>query len=342
MIDLLKNENNKDVKSEKEFKHPGGKDNTSEENQKIDINPQEADIKRYKDPEGLTMGKLKVGLWLIENRKNLLFVLYGILIIVSVLTWPLFFYTFGSYVIKGMNDDELLISQMVNQKTLTHEMVMAQAPQDLIYQSVQSLKLSDGKYDFLVQIKNPNDRYWGRINYSFVAGDEKIGEFQGFVLPGESKYLLALGQEVGSNPAGVKLYVDSVNWQHVNLHKYPDWNQFRDDRMKFSFSDISFTPAQTTILTEKLDLNTLDFVVSNDSAFNYWNVDLIIFLYKGNNIIGVNKYSLGEFMSGETRNIQSTWPGELLRVDDVVVVPEIDITKDDIYIKFDVGSGEEK
>jgi hypothetical protein len=51
-------------------------------------------------------------------------------------------------------------------------------------------------------------------------------------------------------------------------------------------------------------------------------------------VVGVNKYTLENIMSGQSRQIRVTWPGRLDNVNGVDIRPEINITRDDIYLKF--------
>jgi hypothetical protein len=47
-------------------------------------------------------------------------------------------------------------------------------------------------------------------------------------------------------------------------------------------------------------------------------------------------------MSGQERQIAISWPGNVSRVSRTEIIPEINIMKDDIYIKYEGGVGEEK
>lgn len=313
-----------------------------EEAEIITIDPKKADIGRYQDPEGLTVKKMGIGLWLVENRKNMLTLLYGFLIIIGVITWSLFIYTFGLYIIKGMNDDEAMLSGIVAENIPGHEFALARSAQPLATQVPQIIKLPENKYDILVQIKNPNVHYYAVFEYFFDTGDEELGRAENFILPGETKYLLSLGHEIDKFPGSVRFVFDKLKWKRIDNHIIPDWSRFKFDHLNIDIEDIEFTPSKTSILTEKMALNSLKFTIKNNTAYNYYRPYFTVLLLGSSRIIGVNKYIAEKFMSGEERMADVTWPGRLDRVREAVVVPEINIMKDDIYIEFDGGFGDPK
>src|SRR3989339_185150 len=73
----------------------------------------EVNLKRYKDPEGLTVRKMTIGLWFVEHRKMMINTFYGLLVLIGVATWGLFFYTFGSYLLFGIREDQLLLKGII-------------------------------------------------------------------------------------------------------------------------------------------------------------------------------------------------------------------------------------
>ncbi|MCD4761963.1 hypothetical protein K8R32_03295 [bacterium] len=313
-----------------------------EEAEVIIIDPEKADIGRYHDPEGLTVKKMGIGLWLVENRKNMLTLLYGFLIIIGVITWSIFIYTFGLYIMKGMNNDELMLSGIVAENIPGHEFALARSAQPLATQVPQIIKLPENKYDILVQIKNPNVHYYAVFEYYFEFEDGELGLSENFILPGETKYLLSLGHDMDRFPSSIRFVFDKLKWKRIDTHIIPDWSRFKFDHLNIDIEDIEFTPAKTSILTEKMALNSLKFTIKNNTAYNYYRPYFTILLFGSSRIIGVNKYLAEKFMSGEERTADVTWPGRLDRVREAVIVPEINITRDDIYIEFDGGFGDPK
>jgi hypothetical protein len=302
----------------------------------------EVDIEKYEDPEGLTIKKMELGLWLVEHRRQLLRVPVILLVLISVVTWIYAIYGFGRYLIRGMKEDRQLAYELVQSYLPGHDFFLSRSARALQYQAVQTIKAEEGKYDFVVMISNPNNNYWVEFNYFFQIGDFKFGQADSFILPGETKYLTALGREFNQQPTGAKFYINNIHWARINLHKYPDWQKYRNEHLDIAINDVKFTPAKATILTEKLNLNDLHFKVTNNTAYNYWEVYFHILLFRQNKIIGFNKYTINNFMSGQEYEVDVTWLGIFGPVDDTIIIPEINITRDDIYIKFQGEMEEEK
>ena len=294
------------------------KNQPTEEREPLEI---KADINKYHDPEGLTVNKMNIGLWFLEHKKQLIALPTIILIAFSVFCWSYVLYGLGYYFIKGMSDDRLLADKISERNLVGHDYFVKIAPKKLAIYETQIFKLDNGKYDFMAIVKNLNKNHIGRFKYSFLGDDYETEEETEFILPGETKYLLVLR-------------IKGMSWIRLDKHDYPDWDNFYKEHMAITASDIKFTPAKSTILTEKINLNELSFSMENNTAYNYRSVGAIILLKLADRIIAVNKYTVSDLMSGEKRSVDITWPGRLGRVDDILVIPELDIVRDDIYIGF--------
>ena len=300
------------------------------------------DIKQYRDLEGISLNKLQVALWFLANKKNFYYVLIGILSLIIILTWPRFIYTYGYYILKGMKDDKNLTGSLTDQTVNLHQLVLSQAPHELIGGAPAALGTLSSQQDFYTTVYNPNPDFYCQFDYSFNDGDQVFGSGQNYILPGDNKYILALGQDENINPAGLRFNIDKQSCTRITKHDYEDWNKFRTEHFGFSVNDIEFVPAQTTILSEKLSLNQLSFTVTNTTAYNFYTVDLVILLKSANRIIAVDQTRLDRFLGEETRTVDMTWPGHFGSVSDVEVIPAVNITDPSAYMKIDLGPGESK
>lgn len=299
-------------------------------------------IKDYKDTSGLSTRKLNFGLWVAANREKFRQALIVFLSLIILFSWTYSIHGFAYYVFKGMDEDNKIIEEMLKVNAINHEYIERMAARDLIVSPVNILKSDQDKYDFLVKIENPNLNRAGKFKYCFMAGEEKIACAENFILPGEKKYLLILSQKLKNRPGNVSSKFENIGWQRIDLHKYPDWDKFYDEHLNISVSNVIFKNAYASGLSEKLNFNNLEFEAVNNTPYNYWEVGFSILFYSGNSIVGANRYSAQEFMSQEKRQIQMSWPGNLSGVTKTEIRPEINILKDDIYIKYEGGTGEEK
>jgi len=301
----------------------------------------EVDIEKYKDIEGISTKKLNFGLWITEHKKQFRMSLIIFLIVVAATSWAYTIYGFAYYFSRGMKEDEILVKDLLASNTIGHDYIVKISAQDLIYSSVNVLR-TGSKYDFLTEIKNPNEKHWASFRYCFLIQGKEVDCSGGFILPKETKYLMSLAQEFEYQPTNIQFVVRDLKWQRINAHKYPDWQQFKDEHLNFEIKEVGFSPAESSGLSEKLSFNLLEFTTRNNTPYNYWEVVFNILLSRGSSIVGVNKYTVAEFMSGEEKFIQINWPDNLGRVNDIEIIPEINIIQDGIYIKYEGGIGEEK
>jgi len=291
------------------------------------------DLKKYRDPEGLSVEKLNIGLWFIRNRHIFYKVFITLLILISVFTWANFLFTFGSYVFFGMKADNRMLQELTTQ-AVHPEIIAAQAGAPIQMGTLQVLKNSNGNYDFVIQAQNPNTDHVGIVSYYVAAGDDILAESHEKIFPEELKHFLILDVEYSGNPNQIEFFVKSQNWSRISRHNYPDWRSFYDTHYDFEFNNKSFTVSRQSALSERLDLNDLEFEFHNQSAYNYWQVKLNLILSSRGKIVGVNTYEANEVLSGELRPIKITWPGRLAAVSEIAIEPFVDILDSSSFIDF--------
>ncbi|MEA3398796.1 MAG: hypothetical protein U9R06_03600 [Patescibacteria group bacterium] len=297
------------------------------------IAPTEANLNKYKDSEGLTVGKMNFGLWFLEYKSKLLALLALTLIVISAISWSYTLYVLGHYFIFGMKQDQELAQNLTQDNLVGHDYILSISARDLSVSEIQIFNSNDN-YDFLAVVENSNKKHFGRFEYSFIVDNEKTEKITGFIMPGQTKYIVGLGQAAPGQPNSVNLIFDSMSWLRLDPHNYPDWEDFYQNRMNIIVDNIEYTPARSTTLTEKINLNELSFNAENNTAYNYRDINFIILLKLADRIIGINKYVVNNLMSGEKRNINITWPGRFGRVGEVDIIPEVDIIENNNYIDF--------
>jgi len=310
--------------------------------EKKDEKKLEAAVKNYVGPEGITTKQLEAGLWYVEHKKILRNILYGFLILVGAISWTYTIYGFAYYIARGMAEDQILAKQLVNTSVIGHDYVVAVGAKELTAGPVGILGSTDKKYDLYSQLKNDNADWWVEFDYYFITEGQATKKAHNFILPSESKYLFALAQDFFSPPASAALMLENVVWQRISAHQIPDWPDYYHRHLDIESSNIKFIPASLSPLSEKLNLNQLSFKVINQTAYNYWETGFIILLYRSGSLVNINHYILSDFLSGQERSIELSWPGSIGQADRVEIIPEINIMKEDIYIKYEGGVGQEK
>lgn len=302
----------------------------------------EAEFKNYTGPEGITTQQLEIGLWYVEHKQKLKMALIGLIIIAAAVSWAYTIYGFAYYLARGLNQDEILAKQLVETSSLGHDYVLSLSAKKLAVAPVGILQSADGKYDLYAQMENNNQKWWAEFDYYFIAAGRQTEKVHGYVLPLEAKYFFSLAKDFENPPAAAALILENVKWQRINPHQIQDWHDYYTKHLAIAIADVKFTPAAASPLSEKLNLNQLSFNAINQTAFNYWDTGFTILLFRDGGLVNLNHYILNDFMSGQKRLVAISWPGDIGQVDKVEIVPEINIMKDDIYIPYEGGIGQEK
>lgn len=297
--------------------------------------PPVVDPNKYQDLEGVTLKKLEFGLWYIEHKSFFYKLIVVCLAVIGAASWSYTIYHFSYYLARGMAEDELLIKEMVLTQAFDHDYVarLSAQPPDVVLAS--SLELGGDKYDLVGQIRNNNKRHWGEFAYDFMSQGRSVGRGRGFVLPDESKYVLALGQTLGAPPTSLRLEISEISWHRLKPREMPSWPNYRDERLKIDLSDVKFTPARSTGLSEKINISQLEFTASNRSAYSFREIAFLTLLTNRGNLVGANRFIADDFMSGESRTMQVSWPGDLARVDNVEVIPDLNLLDQRNYLKYE-------
>jgi len=290
-------------------------------------NSQDIDLSKYDDLNGLSVSKMNFGLWLSENRAKILRIIVICLIAISAF---FFVYSSYSYVVYFLNNStskdltSLVKSNIVSQRNVVSDIIV----------SVPQIFRSGEAYDLVVTIKNPNDKFFAHFNYCFNIEGRSPFCGSGFILPGEEKYVVALGQKIETDQPAVSFKINNPSWQRIDTHKIVDWNTFAGERLNFSLENVNLALANESGLSEKVGLDSLDFTVTNRTAFGYYEVPLLISFYRDSELVGVNRYVVKNFLAGESKLVRLSWLGGLPNVTRTSVRPELDLSDDSIYLKY--------
>lgn len=287
-----------------------------------DKNNNGIDLRHYQDPEKPSLKKMAFGLWLSENRQRFNRILITILAGVSLFFFAYSIYNYARYF--SGNDLPLEESIVSSQKGLTSPLGVG---------LVRAFKIGNA-YDFVAQVNNPNPAFQATFSYCFLAGDIEQACGQSFILPGAEKFVVSWNQEALADVSNLRFLVKDVSWKRLDAHQIPDWPAFYDSRLKLVFSGIKFVPASANSLSAKVNLNSLDFQIANESAYSYYQVPLIIALYRGSDLAGVHYFVASDLIAGESRPVSLSWAGNLGNISEVRIFPDLNILDEDVYSRY--------
>ena len=307
-------------------------ENLNKKNKNQTSIPKKINISKYEDisADEIPMQKLNIGLWWLKNKNNLRRGLILFLTIISFLSWGYTFYNFGYYLFKGMEDDQKMLRELVETKTISNVDLINRGAKKLII-SAPTIIPANNKYDIYVVITNPNKNYWATFSYCFINGFNRIECNESFIFPNDRKNISALAKESEHNFTNTKFIINDTTWKRISNKQIPNWEEYKAKRINFKIDNLKFSPAKTSGLSEKINLSTLDFQITNETAYSYWETPLTILLLKGNKIIGINKYILKKFNSNDQKEVRITWPTNISS-SHIEIIPDLNIIKKSVYI----------
>jgi len=293
---------------------------------------QSIDLNKFQDSGGITLSKMNIGLWIVANRRRFFWGFIIFLIVLSAIFYGYTLYNYVDYLFFGGQKERAAIEELTKTPSIS-ESQRIQSQAKPIENSAAQFFISSGRYDFLVKLNNPNDKFFVNFDYCFTDAGKDIACSKSFLLPTENRYLASFNNELtGLAQLGFRIY--NLKWDRINLHTYPDWANFYATHINFSSSDVDFKTAQESGLSEKLSFNTLDFKISNNSAYNFWDAPFLIVMFNGQTPAAINHYSVNNFLSGEVRPVKITWTDTVTSVERLEIFPEINILDDTVFMKY--------
>lgn len=292
-----------------------------------DKNNHEIDLSKYKDPSGISIKEMNFGLWLSENRKKITKIVIFFLIALSAF---FFIYSSYNYLMYFLNsqDEKNSTASFINSNIASQRDVAA----NLVIKTPQIFKTGE-TYDLTADITNPNSKFSANFQYCFVMDKNDIACGSGFILPGEEKYVFALGQKLNVDYPAISFELRSISWKRIDAHTIPDWTAFANTRLNFNLKNIKFAPAGSGT-GEKNNLSSLEFNITNSTNYGYYSVPLNIAFYNGSELIGANTFVLNNFLAGEEKNVDLSWPSDIPGTARIEIHPNLNILDDSVYLKY--------
>ncbi|MDD5341012.1 MAG: hypothetical protein PHC97_01090 [Patescibacteria group bacterium] len=275
---------------------------------------------------GLEEKQLSAAYWFVTRKLLLRKILVIVLIILNVAVFAALVYYLVANLFLGQSGYESNLSAVVLANPDYALLRESKLPSSLQVANLRTLPNSTS-FDILADLNNPNAVWAATFNYQFKIGDNVTPVKKGFIFPAESKTVFNLDIDNGNLVS--QLILSDVVWQ-----KEIDFQTIYKDRFRFDLSGVKFIPSSELGLGQKLSISRVQFDVSNSSAFNYANVNFIAFLYSAGTLAAINQVSSGDLLSGQTKNLETTFFQKLPNIDSVKVVPEVNILDSGVFLKF--------
>ncbi|MAF13365.1 MAG: hypothetical protein CMI53_00525 [Parcubacteria group bacterium] len=280
-------------------------------------------------PNKVSNFQLKISYWYVTHKLQLRRLLVALLVALIVALFG--FSIFRASIILFVEDKELeqtlslLTTDAINYEYF-HEV---NKPRELKIVSFDAVDGREKRFDFIAQVQNSNEKWVATdVLFQLISGGKVIAEKRSFVYPNETKFVAIFGQEVLSgNPV---LRIADVKWR-----RYLGFNEFAEPRLRFVVGETDFKAARESGIKGELPISTLNFEVSNKSGFSYWQTGIYIVLLSGQKIVAANYTTLDQFLSGETRTVEMRWYESLPTINEIQVLPEVDILDITSYMRVE-------
>jgi hypothetical protein len=187
----------------------------------------------------------------------------------------------------------------------------------------------NGKYDALAKVVNPNSQFGAaQFEYSFNlldAGGKVIVRSAGssFILPGQTKYILAFNLEADEKPDSVNFEISSFEWSRFREYKEPDIAIYAKQFNLSSGGEIGFANLKAKL--------------RNQSGFDFRKISAEVVVRNGiGDPIAVNQTNFNDVRTNEEREINLVWNNSF-PIDPVSakieIMPEVDVFGSDNFMK---------
>jgi hypothetical protein len=182
------------------------------------------------------------------------------------------------------------------------------------------------KNDIVAEIVNPNASWLATFDYQFKVGSGATESRRGFIFPGESKKIVALA--VADGGAVSDLAILNVKWQ-----KLLDFADVYKQKFNFDIKNIKYIPPGELGLGQAISVSRVTFDARNNTAYDFNNVNFVLLLNASGQIAAVNLANSGEFLSGKTMQLESTFFQRLPRITSVEILPEVNIFDPSVFLR---------
>jgi len=281
---------------------------------------------------------ISVGIWWIEHKKVIKKVIAATVVVLSFFGFVYGAYSYVDYfLIDYVSERQDLVSIVSGAKSLRLANLRT-APLQLDFKKVSVFNLGDDKFDLYTEVTNPNDSWFLEFDYRFTYSEGETEMQTAHMLPGEEKPLVWYAVELTGAPSNVEIEVLDYRWQRINLHAFPDYEGWQEDRLRFEVSDVEYTPS---INLDEGDFARTSFTVTNNTGFAYWSVNYYVRLFRGTSVAAVTSVSIDEFEPNETRIIEVNWFHSVPASAKADVVLDLNILEPDVYMPLQAGFSEE-
>ena len=277
----------------------------------------------------LSEQQLKFGYWFLTHAEQLKKFLTGFVVFICVIVWGLAGWGLFKY-LRDLPQDKAITAGIVKTTVNYEDFRKRHQPLDLQISAVEIIYTGKNKYDFLAILYNPNQkRGIVELKYRFKAESFITPTATVTILPEQKVYLLSLANESPRRLDQATVEIVGLRWQSLTE---------KTDLVSplVTIEDVSFISQPTGSGLK------LFFTAQNNLLKNLWEVNFQAVLTGAGRIVGVGELKVEGLLAGEKRAIEMNWFEPLPRVNDVEIIPVVNIYNPENYFETPAAVIEEQ
>lgn len=279
----------------------------------------------------------KYSLWWVEHRAFLRRLGLGLFMVFDGVLLAFVFWTMlDSFAIRYGEDEREVAKIVAYGQGDLRSYSVANSAGSIVPEEVRVFSLGNQRYDFYTVVSNPNDDWWVEFTYSFAFDAGSTSSAKGFLLPNQSKPIVALAVTSQTAVRDGQIEFTDIRWHRIDHHIITDYPTWQEDRLRLEITDATFV--QETGF-EKDVFGRSTFTVKNRTAFGYFDPEFIVLLKRGSAVVGVSRATLVSLGVGEKKEISLNWFGVLPAVSSVEVIPDLALFDPRIYQQLEGQPG---
>lgn len=280
---------------------------------------------------GFTEGELSFASFWVRRKMELTRAVYGTLIVLNAIVW--LYSAWGvldAFAISYPRESRITAEIANNQLTL--DALEISRPQNVQVGNPLVFEGTNGRYDMMVDMENPNDQWWAEFNYRFNLSGQLTPFQNGFLMPLGKSTLTQLGfKPTARGGTSAQLEVDNIRWHRVDPSQVgARYKDFELNHFNVSFESVKY---QGGLTLGSQQIGRTSFDVVNRGSYGYWSLGLVVRLYRADTVVGVNRITLTNLVPGETRHVDLDWFDRLPpNVSKTEIIPVVNFLDKNTYL----------
>ncbi|HOX97188.1 MAG TPA: hypothetical protein PL066_02435 [bacterium] len=227
------------------------------------------------------------------------------------------YFVFIDYYLNGKKEALYGSLLQTSNATIYQQQLNGLQAQNLRINANYSLLNYKGNHDLVSFLYNPNDFWYAEVEYYFQGSGATSEKATAVILPKSTRPIWLMDQ-AGEAWQSSRVVLENILWKRAT--NYP---QLKNDYLNFSFDKIAFVDVEDD--DAESAHTRLNFEVTNNSVFNFWELGLGIVLKRYDEVIAFYYLGVPRLAGLETRPISINLFDEFRAISDTEIIPILNV-----------------